>query len=83
MIYDPKTNIVFWDELLKIPEFKALSETPQNILWHKEGDAFTHTCMVTKCMLKHIENSNEVLFQDIDYRNILVFAALLHDSRLF
>lgn len=30
-------------------------------------------------MLKHIENSNEVLFQDIDYRNILVFAALLHD----
>lgn len=36
MIYDPKTNIVFWDELLKIPEFKALSETPQNILWHKE-----------------------------------------------
>ena len=35
--------------------------------------------MVTKCMLKHIENSNEVLFQDIDYRNILVFAALLHD----
>jgi putative nucleotidyltransferase with HDIG domain len=79
MIYDSKTNIVFWDELLKIPEFKALSETPQNILWHKEGDAFTHTCMVTKCMLKHIENSNEVLFQDMDYRNILIFAALLHD----
>lgn len=58
---------------------KKVVRPPQNILWHKEGDAFTHTCMVTKCMLKHIENSNEVLFQDMDYRNILIFAALLHD----
>lgn len=78
-LYNPKTNTVFWDALLKIPEFKALSETPQNILRHKEGSAYIHTCMVTKGMLKYIERSDNFRFQDPDYREILVFAALLHD----
>lgn len=78
-IYNSETNTVYWDELLKIPEFKALSETPQNVLWHKEGNTFVHTCMVTKCMLKHIEHDDNLRFQDSDYKEILVFAALLHD----
>lgn len=79
IIYNAETNTVNWDELLKIPEFKALSETPQNILWHKEGNAYVHTCMVTQCMLEHIDNANDLLFTDFEYREILVFAALLHD----
>lgn len=78
-IYNSETNTVFWDKLLGIPEFKELSKTPQNALWHKEGDAFTHTCMVTKCMLKYIENCDSLHFKDTDYREILVFSALLHD----
>lgn len=78
-IYNSETNTVFWDKLLEIPEFKKLSKTPQNALWHKEGDAFTHTRMVTKCMLQYIEDCDNLRFEDPDYREILVFSALLHD----
>lgn len=78
-IYNPETNTVFWNNVLNIPEFKVLCNTPQNQIWHKEGDVFTHTRMVTECMLNFIENNNKPLFTDCDYREILVFAALLHD----
>lgn len=78
-LYDSESNIVYWDNLLKISEFKALSETPQNVLWHKEGDAFKHTCMVTQCMLNHINLGEDRLCKDSDYREILVYSALLHD----
>lgn len=79
LLYDAKTNIVHWDEVLKIPEFQALQETPQNVLWHKEGNAYIHTCMVTQRMLDYINKSENVRFLDLDYRKILVYAALLHD----
>lgn len=79
IIYNPEKNTVHWGELLKIPEFKALLETPQNVLWHKEGNAYIHTCMVTQCMLEYIDNSDDFKFMDPQYREILVFGALLHD----
>ena len=79
IIYDAETNVVYWDELLKIPEFKALSKTPQNILWHKEGNVYVHTRIVTECMLKHISDSNDVSFVDYEYREILIWGSLLHD----
>lgn len=79
IIYNAETNTINWDELLKIPEFKALSETPQNILWHKEGNACVHTCMVVQRVLEYIDDSDDKWWCDHDYRDILVYAALLHD----
>lgn len=32
LLYNAKTNTVDWDELLKIPEFQALQETPQKCI---------------------------------------------------
>lgn len=78
-LYNSETNTVYWEKLLKIPEFKVLSETPQNTLWHKEGNAYIHTCMVTQCMLDYIDSKENPLTEDLYYRDILVYSALLHD----
>lgn len=75
-IYNLENNSINWDEVLTIPEFKALTETPQNILWHKEGNAFIHTKMVTEAMIN--ATSNHEKFYD-KYREILIISALLHD----
>lgn len=79
MIYNPETNIVKWSELLDYSEFKLLQDLPQNQLWHKEGDAFTHTCLVTQCMLDYINKQNTPKYLDPEYRQILVYSALFHD----
>lgn len=78
-LYDPNTNKVFWDEVLKIPEFKALENIPQNSLWHKEKNAFEHVYNVTQAMLDYIQNDSSKWIVDHDYRTVLVYAALLHD----
>lgn len=78
-IYNSSTNTVNWNDLLEIQEFKDLSNTPQNSIWHKEGTAYMHTCMVTEKMLEYVSHSNDVKFKDYDYRDILVYSALLHD----
>lgn len=78
-LYNAKQNSIYWSELLKIPEFQALKETPQNQIWHKEGNAYTHTCLVTQHMLDYISLSDNKLFKDPNYCTILVLAALLHD----
>lgn len=53
--------------------------TPQNSLWHKEGNVFTHTCMVAQRMLEFIDSQNSPKYLDCDYRQILVYSALFHD----
>lgn len=65
--YDYKTNIVFWEEVDKISEVIRLKETPQNQIWHKEGNAYNHTIAVTKVMQQAITelNINDELRQKI------------------
>ena len=78
-LYNAKENSICWEFLLNIPEFKKLSETPQNSLWHKEGNAYIHTCKVAQGMLDYIAKSGDLRCTDYDYREILVLSALLHD----
>lgn len=83
-IYDPKTNTLDWKLLDQIPEIVALKNTPQNQKYHKEGNAFIHTCLVTQNMLDCIELGHpfikkQHMFEDDDFKEMLVLSALLHD----
>lgn len=77
-IYNIHTNTVNWDEAIKIPEIAILETIPQHSWWHAEGNALNHTKMVVNRMLYYIDN-NAGVFNDPDYRKILVYAALFHD----
>lgn len=79
MIYDAENNVIDWNEVSTIEEISRLKEINQNQLYHKEGNAFNHTKMVTEEMIKLINNQPNDRFLDPDYRTILVLAALLHD----
>ena len=79
MIYDAENNVIDWNEVSTIEEISRLKEINQNQLYHKEGNAFNHTKMVTEEMIKLINNQPIDRFLDPDYRTILVLAALLHD----
>lgn len=79
IIYNPKTNKLDWSKLKNIPEIYRLNEIPQNEKWHKEGNAYIHTCAVTQAMIDYINFSDNPKLLDEDYRQILVFAALFHD----
>lgn len=78
-LYNSEDNIVYWDNIKKIPEFKQMMETKQNKLWHKEGNVYEHTKLVTKHMLQYIANNSKSKFLDLSYRTILILSALLHD----
>lgn len=83
-IYNPETNVLDWKLLETIPEIVALKNVPQNQKYHKEGDVFTHTCLVTQNMmdcidLGHSFKANSYVFEDKDFREILVLSALFHD----
>lgn len=62
-----------------IPEIEKLKRIPQNEIWHKEGNAFVHTCMVVQSALDHISNETIDYLASPEIREILVYAALLHD----
>ena len=57
------------------PEIAALIGTPQNPLYHPEGDAFEHTKLVCDAAVK-VADELELSLQE---RTILLFAALCHD----
>lgn len=82
-IYDPKTNTVNWNVLKTYPEIARLEKTPQNEIWHKEGNAYIHTCMVTTAMLKYIESGHPfiswITLLSNELKEILVLSAILHD----
>lgn len=42
-LYDSTENTFHWEKLDLIPEIEKLKRTPQNEIWHKEGNAFVHT----------------------------------------
>ena len=67
-----------WSVIETIPEFAALKKTKQNTEWHQEGDAFTHTRMVTEQMMKLM--TPEVIKNHYpEYRLLMIAAALCHD----
>ena len=57
------------------PELLPLSETPQDPIWHPEGNVFEHTCYVCDALasLDEWRSATEI------NRRILMFAALGHD----
>lgn len=60
--------------LLK-PWFSQMKNTPQNPVWHGEGDVWTHTRLVVEHLIKmeQWKNATETI------RAILFIAAILHD----
>lgn len=66
-----------WDFIATINEFKALKTTPQSNVWHKEGDVWEHTKLVTNRMIE------ELTLLDVEktskYYMLMVAAALCHD----
>lgn len=57
------------------PVLELAKTTPQEPLYHAEGDVWTHTCMVLEALLA-LPAYREA---DIDGRTVLFLAALLHD----
>ena len=37
--------------LAAVPQLQALATTPQDPIYHAEGDVWTHTCMVVEALL--------------------------------
>ena len=54
---------------------EKMAQTPQDPIWHGEGDVWTHTCKVCGALV----NLDEYRSMDTDSRRILLLAALLHD----
>lgn len=66
-----------WDFIESIEEFKVLKSTKQSNIWHKEGDVWEHTKLVTNKMIE------ELTLNDIEktskYYMLMVAAAICHD----
>lgn len=63
-----------WEFILTIPEFKKLIDTPQNVIWHREGNVFIHTQRTCNEMQLHDKDfDNEYTFK------YMMLAALFHD----
>lgn len=74
----PGASPLEWEEGVSVlfpGLIRALSETPQDPVYHAEGDVWTHTRMVVNALL----NSSEYEACQCAERGILFYAALLHD----
>jgi len=61
--------------IVRFPEIEVLIGTPQNPVYHPEGDAFAHTRLTCDAAV-HVADEMEL---DATERTILLFAALCHD----
>ena len=73
-IYDPFTNKCDWKLIESDKLLSELKNIQQNQKWHKEGNVYTHTCMVVQELLNVLDT-----IPQYDLREILFYAALLHD----
>lgn len=66
-----------WEFIATIKEFNALKTTPQSNIWHKEGDVWEHTKLVTNKMIE------ELTILDVEktskYYMLMIASALCHD----
>jgi tRNA nucleotidyltransferase (CCA-adding enzyme) len=60
------------DLLRFFPELAAMADTPQDPIWHPEGDVWTHTLMV-------VDEAAKLRTDDREHNLVLMFAALCHD----
>ena len=69
------SKIIYEDYFDLFPTLVELSKTPQDYLYHAEGDVWTHTKMVCNELLNlpEYQNSND------EDKFILFYSALLHD----
>ena len=77
-LLDAKGAGTGWDELSRLPlpeDFRRLSQTPQNPVFHGEGDVGAHTRMVCEALLA----SGDLVPKDRTTAACLVLAALTHD----
>jgi len=63
------------DWLRHFPEIDALVHTPQDPIWHPEGDVFTHTLHCLDALVAHCDWAK----MPFDSRRTLMFAVLAHD----
>ena len=68
---------VNWTKIDHIAPFAELHKTQQSSVWHQEGDAFTHTKMVTKAMEKLLKKQR--IDPTSDYWIMMMSAELCHD----
>lgn len=61
--------------LAAVPQLQVLATTPQDPIYHAEGDVWTHTCMVVEALLGQAAYAGA----GADDRFVLFMAALLHD----
>lgn len=61
--------------LRAFPALERAKTTPQDPVYHAEGDVWTHTCMVVEAML----SSPQYQAADAQGRAVLFLSALLHD----
>lgn len=71
----PGCNFDAVDCLAAFPELEWAKLTPQNPVYHAEGDVWTHTCMV----LESLVASPDYREASEEQRVVLFLAALLHD----
>lgn len=66
-----------WGAIEQIPEFQKLKECKQSTIWHKEGDAWTHTKKVCENMITILKSHYS--FKSVEAKTVLMIAALFHD----
>jgi predicted kinase len=75
LVPDPDRPVDAAAALALVPALAALTTTPQDKLYHAEGDVWTHTLMVVDALTR----SEAYHAADADTRFVLFWAALLHD----
>ena len=68
---------VNWEKLTTIDEFEKLMITPQSNVWHKEGNCFKHTQLVTQAMERLL--GRNLVKKDSDDWVMCMAAAICHD----
>ena len=68
---------VNWEKIIEIPQFDKLMSTKQSAVWHKEGNVYLHTILVTQEMEKLL-NRNLVVVGSPAWVMCMA-AALCHD----
>lgn len=75
LVPEPGCQTDFMQCLATIPQLSELSTTPQDPIFHAEGDVWTHTIMVVNCLV----NGEDYAGSSLRDRFTLFYAALLHD----
>lgn len=65
---------VNWEAIEMIPEFAKMKDCMQSKVWHKEGNVWNHTKLVTNEMCERLKDN-----EDLIYYQLMVVSAICHD----